>query len=116
MARLREVQDRLLRSRERYWDLDKDTRIEHRLRPESAAHGYSGDVVMNAIERALSSAFAQRFPVESTDPMGWAAIKVADPEIFVARSASELADRLEPLIDELENRLDSAYEAAKRDQ
>jgi restriction system protein len=116
MARLREVHDRVLRTRARYWDLDKDTRIERGLRPDVAANGYSGDRVMNAIEKALSSAFAQRFPVESADPAGWGAITTVDPEIFAARSASELADRLEPLIDDLENRLDSAYEAIKRDQ
>lgn len=116
MARLRAIHDRVLKSRERYWNLSKSVRIDYGLRPEAPAHGYSADVVLKAIEAALFSAFAQRIPVECPHPMDWAAIKVVDEEILAAKTALALSERLEPLIVDVENRLDSAYEAIEREQ
>jgi hypothetical protein len=116
MARLRDIHDRVRKSHERYWDLSKPTRIEYGLRPDVAALGYSADSVMKAIEAALFSAFAQRIPVECHQPMDFAMIKIVDEEIFAAKTAFELSERLEPLMADLENRLNSAYEAIERDQ
>ncbi len=116
MARLRDIQGRVLKSRERYWDFSKPIRIKYGLRPDVAAVGYSGDTVMKAIEGALFSAFAQKIPVDCSDPVSFIAIKIIDEEIFTAQTALELSERLEPLITDLENRLDSAYEAFQHDQ
>jgi restriction system protein len=116
MARLRAIHERVIESRERYWDLSKSVRIDHGLRPDVLAYGYSANAVLKAIEAALFSAFAYRIPVECPQPEDWVAIKVVDEEIFTAKTAIELSERLEPLIVGVENRLDSAYEAIEREQ
>jgi restriction system protein len=116
MARLRAIHERVLESRGRYWDLSKSVRIDHGLRPDVAAYGYSANMVLRAIEAALFSAFAGRIPVECPQPEHWGAIKVEDEEIFTAKTAIELSERLEPLISGVEDRLNSAYEAIEREQ
>lgn len=115
MAQLRTIQDRTLKSRERYWNLSKSTRIEYGLRPDVPEIGYSGDIVLRAIEAALFSAFGGRFPVEPRDPISYAMIAIVDNQIFSATTPIELSERLEPLIADLENRLDTAYGAIERD-
>jgi restriction system protein len=114
MAQLRAIQGRALRSRERYWDLDKSVRIKYGLRPDFLEYGYSADSVMKAIEAALFSAFGQRFPIECSDPIGFAMIKIVDEQIFSAATPIELSELLEPLIADLENRLDTAYAAIEQ--
>lgn len=96
MAQLRGIQDRTLKCRERYWNLSKPVRIRYGLRPDVAEYGYSADIVMKAIEAALFSAFAQRIPIECPEPINYAAIKFVDEEIFAARTAVKLCERLEP--------------------
>ena len=81
--------------------------------------GYSRFHALHYIEQteaALFSAFAGRIPVECPQPEDWMAIKVVDEEIFTAKTAIELSERLEPLIVGVEDRLDSAYEAIERGQ
>lgn len=73
-------------------------------------------MILDAIETALFSAFTQRVPVECPNPTDWVAIKAIDEEIFAAKTALELSERLEPLIVDVENRLDSTYEAIEREQ
>jgi restriction system protein len=116
MARLRAIHERVLENRKRYWDLSKSARIDHGLRPDVLAYGYSANAVLRATEAALFSAFAGKIPVECPQPEDWMAIKVVDDEIFTAKTAIELSERLEPLIVGVEDRLDSAYEAIQREQ
>lgn len=116
MARLQAIRERVLESRERYWNLDKSVRIHYGLRSDVLEYGYSAEVVLNAIEGALASAFARRFPVECPSSVNWLAIQIVDDEIFAAKNALELSERLEPLIVDVENRLNSAYAAIERDQ
>jgi restriction system protein len=116
MARLRAIHERVLASRERYWNLSKPTRIKYGLRPDVSEYGYSADTVMKAIEAALFSAFAQKIPVDSTHPLDFGVIKVVDEEIFAAKTALALSERLEPLITDLENRLGAAYDAVELEQ
>lgn len=61
--RLEVVLDRVDSCRERYWELDKSVRIEVGLRPESVAPGYSGDVVIKAVDFTARQALRHGFPI-----------------------------------------------------
>jgi hypothetical protein len=108
LAQLRSVHDRIIRCRQRYWDIEKEDRIDFGLRPDTGGYGYSGNAVIHAVEAALFSAFADKYPINSDDPDGWSAIHFVDRDIMSARSHIELSECLEPLVTDLENRLDTA--------
>ena len=111
MAQLRLIQERLDKCRARYWKLSKDVRIEHGLRPDVASLGYSANQVMEAVETALDSAFRDRFPIVSDIRMRMEAIIAGHPDMYSAHTPHELSQRLEPLIADLEARLDAAHAA-----
>lgn len=110
-ARLRIIQDRVDRCRDRYWDLDKDVRIKYGLRQEPLAFGYSGDEVIQRVTAAANSALRGQFPIVGSGPFEGLAIATADPKIRSAKTPGELIEQLEPLIADLEARLDAAYTA-----
>jgi restriction system protein len=110
-AQLRVIQERAERCRERYWDLSKDVRIKYGLRQEVAALGYSGYDVLQTIDAAISSALRGQLPVVGAPPFGALAIETAAPELRAARTLNELIKCLEPMVAELESRLDTAYAA-----
>ncbi len=111
MAQLRALQERVDSCRTRYWDLPKEHRIAHGLRPEVGAFGYSGNHLIEAVESALDEAFRGRFPVRH-DELTLAAYPEYCPP---GETPGGLAKGLERLIDDLEARLEAA-EAARRSQ
>jgi hypothetical protein len=111
MTQLRLLQERVDGCRARYWNLSKDVRIEQGLRADVGAFGYSGNRMIEAVEAALDSAFRDRFPIVRDDKMDLLAITSSDPDMFSADTPFELYQRLEPLITDLEARLDAAYAA-----
>ncbi len=64
MMQVRKLYLRGLRLGDRYWELDKDTRIKHGLRGEvGTGHAYSGNRVIKAAKAALLAAMFHGFPV-----------------------------------------------------
>lgn len=109
-AQLRVIQERSEKCRERYWDLDRDVRIKYGLRDDLGGD-YSGFWVLQILDVALSSAFRGQLPGVGTAPFGEAAMVVADPKLRAAKTLKELIECLEPMVAELEARLDATYAA-----
>jgi restriction system protein len=99
--RLRELYDRVEACRERYWNIDKDTRIERGLRPDVGAVGYSGAQVVDLASDLIARAFRGNYPVE---PESLLALVLLGPGHQFS-SASEILSFVEPMIDELETKL-----------
>jgi hypothetical protein len=62
--RLRELYDRIEACRERYWNIPKEARIEHGLRPDTGEWGYSGARVFELAGDLLTKAFRGTYPIE----------------------------------------------------
>lgn len=110
--RLVELNDRVQRCRFLYWELPKSLRIEHSLRPESAANGYSGDAVIRLAESTLLKAFRKSYPFEA-DHLSRAGASRDFPEAL--SSAEHVVAHLEPLIGELEVKLATCVSALPAD-
>jgi len=63
IARLRSLQERVEACRERYWDLDKEVRIDFGLRPAPGAMGYMGDAVIRGVDNTVVQALRHGFPI-----------------------------------------------------
>lgn len=107
--RLRELYDRIEECNDRYWEIPKDHRIEHGLRPEVGETAYSGARRVELCRELLSRAFRGIYPFK--------------PEVLAASVTPELPEQLnshedvvavvEPLVNELEKKL-SAYETSRQ--
>lgn len=102
--RLRELFDRAALCRERYWDLSKDVRIRHGLRPDSFADGYSGTVILEVCNELLPKALRGTFPVRTETLQS--IVTLEGEREFV--SGQEVIDALLPLIVELEQKIEDA--------
>ena len=101
--RLTELFDRVEVCREQYWSIPKSTRIEYGLRPEVCASGFSGAAVISLAEDLLRKGFRGVYPFE-TDYM----FRHASRDFpAIIESVEALLANLEPLIAELEHRLDN---------
>lgn len=60
---LREIYDRLLWCKEKYWDIPKQKRIEYGLRPDTYESGYSGTQVIQVVEEFMSKGFRGIYPI-----------------------------------------------------
>jgi restriction system protein len=114
MAQLRNIQERIDQCRVRYWNLDKETRINHGLRPEVGGVGYSATSVIDATEAVINSAFWGGFPILIRDYHVAMRVAFDAPQLLSAKTPNDLVDSLEPLIADLEMRLDTAYAATHR--
>lgn len=99
--RLRELYDRVSECKQAYWDIPKSKRIECGLRPEVCASGYSGDWVIKVSEDLIAKAFRGAYPIEVDEMMRFFAQQLPS-EI---NSVQELVKSVEPLIEDLEDRL-----------
>ncbi|CAH6918965.1 Restriction endonuclease [Vibrio chagasii] len=102
--RVRELYDRKDVCKERYWDIPKSVRQEHGLRPElgDSAMAYSGNRVLDYCEHIFIKAFRGIFPFESREFVSLY-INGAPNEYT---SMQQVYDVLEPLVSDLEARLD----------
>lgn len=105
--RLSELYDRIEVCRQRYWDIPKYVRIEHGLRPDVPGDGYSGAGVISLTEDVLRKAFRGNYPFE-TDFMWRHAVNGAPSSI---NSVEEVIALLEPMIHELESKLNNCVAA-----
>jgi restriction system protein len=100
--RLRDLYDRIEACRERYWEIPKQIRIEHGLRPEVCDIGYSGNVVITAVEELLVKGFRGKYPFIA-DTMNCMALSIPD----AITSPTQLLHVVDPLLTDLESRLAS---------
>lgn len=103
--RLRELYDRVERSNDRYWELDKPYRKEVGLRPDLAESGYSGARVVDFCRELLSRAFRGLYPIET----GYLGISVRQNLPSTYSDIEAVLVVLESLTVELERKLDAAY-------
>jgi hypothetical protein len=123
MAQLRSLAPRIADCRNRYWAIGKYDRIDHGLRPDVLAFGYSGDHVIQAVEFMLQQAMLDRFPIAydrtlaalSSHGGGWDEVEAGNPNAIA--TPSKLFEVLNAETTELERKLDAAEKAlAKRDR
>jgi restriction system protein len=113
-SRLKTLLPRLEVCRRRYWDIDKNDRIEHDLRHDVGEPGYSGARVIQAVENTLTRALLFGFPVayDQTDSV-FAAFGIPQDQVKIGDvgaigSPGELFDVLHKELAELEQRLADA--------
>jgi len=112
--RMRDLYDRNEHCKDRYWSLPKDVRIEHGLRMDVGAWGYSGARVIEYVADVLSRAFRGLYPVTSETQLAATASDL--PRQFGSPTA--VVTQLEPMVSELEGRLTNCESllAARRQQ
>jgi restriction system protein len=114
MARLRQIQERLDKCWARYFGLSKEVRIKHSLRQPwwDASHEYESYTVFQVAIFVLNHAFARGFPImrDRRNPF-LQEIVTDDGSNCLAKTPAELIESLEPMIAELEDRLDVVYSA-----
>lgn len=106
---LRELFDRIESCKDSYWELDKEHRIEAGLRPEVGGHGYSSIFVMDFCRELLSRAFRGLFPIE----MGMSGILIDPAMSSTFSSSQEVLAIAEPLIQELERKLEATHNSPR---
>jgi len=105
--RLSELYERIGLAKERYWDMPKSLRIKYKLRAEGWEHDYSGNRVIVFVEDMLRLGFRGKYPFNVIHEY-----RVMNPQVPAAiASSQELVQLLEPLVAELERRLDAADQA-----
>jgi restriction system protein len=108
--RLRDLYARIEDCKDRYWNIPKDQRIEHGLRPDVGVFGYSATRDIELCADLLSRAFRGLYPFKSE-----ALASYIIPELRKQfDSPEEVVATVEPIVDELQKKLD-AYEASRRD-
>ncbi|RVT48012.1 restriction endonuclease [Rubrivivax albus] len=110
--RLAELNDRVQRCRVIYWELPKSLRIQYGLRPYGGEFGYLGDAVIKLAESTILKAFRGAYPFEA-DYMSRAAASWDFPEELT--SPEHVVTHLEPLIAELEGKLEACVAALPAD-
>ena len=108
--RLRELYDRIVICNDRYWEIPKNLRIEHGLRPGIGEKMYSGRVIVELCRDLLSRAFRGNYPFKSEV---FAAYVIPGlPEEY--NSPEEITTIVEPLVNELEEKLDACVNDPKK--
>jgi restriction system protein len=101
--RLRDLYDRIENCNDRYWDIPKRQRIESGLRGDVGELAYSGARAIELARDLLSRALRGIYPFKSE---ALAALIQSDlPEQF--HSAQEVFTVVEPIVDDLERRLNT---------
>jgi restriction system protein len=104
--RLRQLFDRSCTARERYWEIPKAERIARGLRGDVGDPNlaYTGTFVAEATERILSVAFRNGYPIALD---AFDAMKLRCELPITLANADEVLKFLEPVIADLEYRLDA---------
>lgn len=101
--RLRELYDRIEKCNDRYWEIPKDLRILHGLRPEVGDVGYSGTRVIDLCRDVLSKAFRGIYPFHAEA----SAARVTPGFPDQLDSPEDVVAVVEPMINDLEKKLDA---------
>lgn len=114
LERLRHQVRRVDELKGRYWTLPKSFRIETGLRGDWDPRAYSGDRVTRAVEACLIAALFYGFPAVYDEVYGALSHYSGSRQIapgetsFVAHTATELADFIDVVLEELDGRLTAA--------
>lgn len=100
--RLRELFDRVINCKDRYWEIPKNERIRVGLRPDSLGHGYSGDIIIKLCTDILSRAFRGTYPFQSDTIEAYAIL--GKDKYFL--SPMDVIETVEEKVVELEDKLD----------
>lgn len=114
--RIRELYDRIIWCKIEYWDIPKDRRIECGLRQELGTVGYYGDWAIKIAEDLLFKAFRNIYPIVPDEMHAIASqssISAKLPQEI--KSDKELVDILEPLIAELEKKINDCKYGKKNE-
>ncbi|WP_166659226.1 restriction endonuclease [Labedaea rhizosphaerae] len=105
-ARLREIHLRVDECLKRYWDLEKEVRIAFRLRPPLASPGFSTVQTLEVVRYALGQHAGGKYPIVFDDapPTVYLQYRYVDIDIKASTSI-ELANKLDPIVTEIEERL-----------
>ncbi len=99
---LRNLYDRIEECNQRYWDISKEKRILHGLRPDFPDENlYSGALLVELCRDLLARAFRGSYPIKSED-MRTFVFPSLSTEFY---SSQELATAMEPMVTDLEERL-----------
>lgn len=118
LARLRTLEDRVESCRTRYWSLSKAERESNDLHPEAPAPGYSGGMVLLAVDRTLTQVSRHGYPIRygrinaamAGHGVRWYEDET-DPQV---PGPDELFLLLDAELTELERRLIAAETASRR--
>lgn len=105
--RFRELLDRIISCKDRYWGLPKTSRIEYGLMPEPYEHDFYGDFIIKYISDLLSRSLKNEYPIISQDPWTFSLYK----KYGEIDSPKKVLAIVEPLIRELETKLELAEQA-----
>ncbi|GEM_PF-4761421 len=101
--------------RERYWSIPKGDRVNLGLRPDAGGFGYSGDVVIRAVEGTLQEVRSRGFPIaydrtyRALNSYGGGTRARTDALVgTVCENPSDLFDVLDAEMRQLEARLDAS--------
>jgi restriction system protein len=108
------MQERIDSCEDRYWNLDKETRISLGLRPPVGIPGYSSIATIRSVRVALNAAARGKIPIEDRDIGGVYNLDLIQ-KLKSIQTSSELIDLLTPMVVGLEERLDAAYRAIAED-
>lgn len=99
--RLRDLYDRIESCKRRYWEIPKESRIAHGLRPEVGGGGYSSRQILEVSTELVTKAFRGAYPIE---PESLAAAVIPG---FLRQfpSADSVLRVVEPMIGNLESLL-----------
>lgn len=105
--RLRELFERMLVCRERYWNIPKQVRIDKGLRQDVGESGYSGAQVLETCEDLLNRAFRGVYPFSPTTVRGL--LTFGKDRQF--QTPEEVVEVVQPFLTELEGKLTQAERA-----
>ena len=104
--RLRDIFDRVVKCKESYWDIPKSVRIEHDLRPEVGAVGYSGDWAIKLAEDIVTKGFRGEYPISPEREHLMIAPTLAErPLPNEIKSLKELVEIADEIASTLENKI-----------
>jgi restriction system protein len=114
-ALLRELQGRIEKCRVRYWNIDKEVRIDHGLRPPVGIPGFSARAFLEASQTALDFAFRDALPIsmENLDAAAMFSIAGNAPMLAEVSNPADLAEKIEPHVKNIEKALDAAESAGR---
>ncbi|MDT0499527.1 MULTISPECIES: restriction endonuclease [unclassified Halomonas] len=111
--RLRELYDRLLWCKDKYWEIPKAKRIEGGLRPGVPDIGYSGDWAIKAGEDLITKGLRGNYPINTDEVHLLMAPSLIEQKLpSKIESIQELLGSVEPLVKNLENKISACKSEA----
>jgi hypothetical protein len=110
--RLRELGDLLIECRKNYWEIPKQRRIDCGLRPDVGVPGYSAAKVIEVVDNLFARAFGGSYPFD-VDALARIFLPHLPTKI---NSVQDLVETVEPLIEDLEDKLNKCIGNNKQSQ